>query len=343
MALSNRVVLLCLISMASSSGVPTLKLNNGGKMPAIALGTFLGFDQNGPVKSQNKQLRDVVMEAIEVGYRHFDTAAIYDTEEEIGEAIKLKIKEGAVKREDLFVTTKLWNTHHKRSQVADALKTSLDKLGLDCVDLYLMHWPIGLNEDYTHSSTDFMETWRGLEDAVSLGLAKGIGVSNFNREQLQRVLDEGAVKPVALQIEVHPQISQKELVTFAQSQGLVVMGYSPFGSLVRRFGMMFPGPRIDDPTLVKAAERHGKTTPQVVLRWLVDRNIVPVPKTTNFKRLRENIDIFDFALEKSEIEDIDKFDSKTRFTLPSFWQSHPYYPFEKVENPIADPFVKGQK
>ncbi|XP_013186405.2 aldo-keto reductase AKR2E4 [Amyelois transitella] len=326
--------------MAAASEVPKLKLNNGAEMPAIALGTFLGFDQNGPVKSENKHLRDVVMEAIDVGYRHFDTATIYNTEDEVGEAINMKIRDGKVKREDVFVTTKLWNTQHKREQVTEALKTSLEKLGLDYVDLYLMHWPLGLNDDYTHSSVDFMETWRGLEDVVNQGLAKGIGVSNFNEDQIRRVLTEGNIKPAVLQIEIHPQIIQTDLVSYAQSQGLVVMGYSPLGSLVMRFGMMFPGPRVDDPKLVKIAQKYGKSTPQVVLRWLVDRNIVPVAKTTNPKRLRENINIFDFTLEKSEMEDINQYDSKKRYTQPSFWQNHPYYPFEKVDNPIADPFIK---
>ncbi|XP_032525418.2 aldo-keto reductase AKR2E4-like isoform X2 [Danaus plexippus] len=322
------------------TNVPKYKLINGREMPAIALGTYLGHDKSGMVRSVNKQLRDVVMQAIDVGYRHFDTAEIYGTEEELGEGVRRKMEEGAVRREELFITDKLWNTHHKREQVVPSLRESLSKMGLSYIDLFLMHWPMGLHEDYTHSDVDFMETWLGLEDAVRLGLARNIGVSNFNKQQLERILREGSIRPAALQIEVHPQIIQTELVQLAQRHQLVVMGYSPFGSLVTRYGLTFPGPTIDDPTLVAIARRHHKTTPQVVLRWLVDRNVVPVTKTVSPSRLKENIDIFDFELSAREIEIINKFDEKTRYTLPSFWQTHAYYPFEKVDNPSADPFIK---
>ncbi|XP_046974879.1 aldo-keto reductase AKR2E4-like isoform X1 [Vanessa cardui] len=334
--------LVCFVLMSTAlASVPKYKLNNGREIPAIALGTFLGFDERGMAKSQNKQLRDVILEAIDVGYRHFDTASVYETEGEIGEAVRMKIDEGVVQREDIFITTKLWNTHHKREQVVKALNESLQKMGLNYVDLYLMHWPIGLNEDYSHSDVDYMETWRGLEDAQRLGLTKSIGVSNFNKDQLRRVIEEGNIKPVVIEIEIHPQIIQKELVDYAQSQGVVVMGFSPFGSLVMRYGMHFPGPKLDNPLLVEIADKYGKTTPQVVLRWLVDRNVIPIPKTLKYKRLKENINIFDFELTSEEIEKINEFDTKTRYTFPSFWQTHPYYPFERIDNPIADPFVKN--
>ncbi|KAM3956226.1 aldo-keto reductase AKR2E4 isoform 1-T5 [Aphomia sociella] len=326
--------------MASAVTVPKLNLNNGRQMPAVALGTYLGFDQNGAVKSVDKQLRDVVLSAIDVGYRHFDTASIYNTEGEIGEAVQMKIDEGTVTRDDIFITTKLWNTQHRRDQVVQALKESLERLGMTYVDLYLMHWPIALNDNYTEADVDYMETWRGMEDAVQLGLTKSIGLSNFNKEQLQRVIKEGNIKPAALEIEVHLQIAQSELVSYAQSEGLVIMGYSPFGSLVMRFGLNLPGPKIDNPILVKIAQKYGKTTPQVVLRWLVDRKIVPIAKTVNPKRLTENLNIFDFQLEKHEIEQMYSFNEGIRYTLPSFWQNHPNYPFQKVENPIQNPFIK---
>ncbi|XP_013175996.1 PREDICTED: aldo-keto reductase AKR2E4-like [Papilio xuthus] len=337
-----------LLSVMALSGimcveVPKLKLNNGKLMPAIALGTYLGFDQGGVVKSVNKQLANVVMNAIDIGYRHFDTAAIYETEEEVGEGIRKKIEEGAITRDDVFVTTKLWNTQHKREQVPLALKQSLNKMGLNYVDLYLMHWPIGLNDDYTFSDVDFMETWRGLEDVQKTGLAKSIGVSNFNLDQLRRLIKEASIKPVAIQVEVHPQMIQSEIIEYAKSESMVVMGYSPFGSLVMRYGMQFPGPKIDEPILVEIARKYNKTTPQVVLRWQVDRNVVPLPKSTNLKRLKENIDIFDFKLEQYEIEKINQFHNNVRYTLPSFWQNHPYYPFEKIDNPQDNPFLNKRK
>ncbi|CAH2084336.1 unnamed protein product [Euphydryas editha] len=321
--------------------MPKYKMNNGLEIPAIALGTFLGFDERGLIKSENKMLRDVVLQAIDVGYRHFDTAAVYNTEDEVGEAVRMKVGEGRIKREDVFVTTKLWNTRHRREQVVKSLEETLQKMGLEYIDLYLMHWPIGLNDDYTHTDTDYMETWRGLEDAQQAGLTKSIGLSNFNKQQLKRVIDEGRIKPAVIQIEVHPQIVQKELIEYAHSLNVVVMGYSPFGSMIKRYGIQFPGPRFDDPVLVDIAEKYGKTTAQVVLRWLVDRDIIPIAKTVKYSRLKENIDIFDFKLDPEEIEMINSFNSNTRYTLPSFWQTHRHYPFEKVENPIADPFIKN--
>ncbi|KAJ8704711.1 hypothetical protein PYW07_011899 [Mythimna separata] len=332
------LLLLCHGAMRSAAAVPKLKMSDGREIPALGLGTYLGFDKNAVVASKDKELRDVILKAIDLGYRHFDSASIYNTEDEIGEAINMKIEEGVVKREDIFFTTKLWNTKHKREEVVAAVRDALEKSGLDYIDLYLMHWPIGLNADYSFSDVDFMETWRGLEDVHKLGLVKSIGVSNFNKEQLQRLLEEGSVRPVALQIEVHPQIIQEELINFARSENIIVVGYSPFGSLVMRYGKQFPGPKIDDPVLVEIAQKYGKTTAQVVLRWLVDRNVIPIPKTVNPKRLQENISIFDFKLEQDEIEKINRFNSNKRYTEPSFWQTHPHYPFEQVENPLSDPF-----
>ncbi|XP_075988451.1 aldo-keto reductase AKR2E4-like [Anticarsia gemmatalis] len=329
-----------LLHMAASVEVPKLNMLDGGQMPAIALGTYLGFDQNGVVRSKSKELRDAVLAAVDAGYRHIDTAAIYETESEIGEALKMKFNEGVVKRDDMFITTKLWNTAHKKEQVEPAIRSALNKTGLDYFDLYLMHWPIALNEDNSYANVDIMETWRALEDVQRLGLTKSIGLSNFNKEQLQRVLSEGSIKPVALQIEVHPQIIQSDLISFCKSEGIIVMGYSPFGSLVMRYGLQFPGPKMDDPLLVGLGQKYGKTPAQIVLRWAVDRGVVPIPKTIKPSRLTENISIFDFKLTPDEIEKINQYNSNTRYTIPSFWQEHPNYPFEKIDNPVKDPFKK---
>ncbi|XP_038217759.1 aldo-keto reductase AKR2E4-like [Zerene cesonia] len=334
------VVLIGFLSMGATSDVVKIKLNNGDEMPVIALGTYLGFNENGIVQSRDHFLRNVILNAIDEGYRHFDTASIYETEGEIGEAVVMKIDEGVVKRSDVFITTKLWNTNHERDSVTMALRKTLLKMGLDYVDLFLMHWPIALNEDYTYSDVDYLDTWRGMEDAQRLGLTRSIGVSNFNKEQIERLLQECSIRPVALQIEVHPQIVQQDLVEYAQNKGLVVMGYSPFGSLVKRHGLEMSGPKMDDPTLMDIAKKYSKTTPQVVLRWLVDRNIVPVAKTVNSTRIKENINIFDFKLTEEEIFKINNFNEFKRYTLPSFWQNHKYYPFEKVANPLPNPFVK---
>ncbi|KAG7312578.1 hypothetical protein JYU34_000878 [Plutella xylostella] len=323
---------------AAATEAPKWKLNNGLEIPALALGTYLGFDEHGVMTSTNKQLRDTVVSALRLGYRHVDTAAVYQTEAEIGEAIAMCVANGTVRREDVFVTTKLWNTRHGRARVAEALKDSLKKMRLDYVDLYLMHWPVALNEDYSFASIDYLDTWRGLEDVQRRGLARSIGLSNFNRQQVARVIKEGSVKPAVLQIEAHPQIVQQDLVTYAQSEGLIIMGFSPLGSLVSRFGMEAGGPRVDDPTLVEIAAKYNKTTPQVLLRWLIERKIIPIPKTVKQSRLVENLNIFDFHLTPAEVATISAFDSNKRFTFPSFWQNHPHYPFEKIKNPIRDPF-----
>ncbi|XP_023935313.1 aldo-keto reductase AKR2E4 [Bicyclus anynana] len=341
MAAFDICLFLCLFTAARAATVPTYEMNDGRQIPAVALGTYLGFDKNGAVKSQDNLLRDVILQAIDVGYRHFDTASIYSTEQEIGQAVRMKVEEGTVTREEIFITSKLWNTQHRREEVVKAVRDSLTKFGLDYIDLYLMHWPIGLNEDYSYSDVDYLDTWRGMEDAQQLGLVRSIGLSNFNRKQLERVIKEGSVKPAVLQIEIHPQLIQTSLVNYAQSQGVVVMGFSPFGSLVKRFGVDFPGPKLDDPTLSAIAKKYGKTTPQVVLRWIVERNIIPIPKTVKYSRLKENINIFDFELNEEEMQKINEFDDETRYTLPSFWQSHPYYPFDKIDNPVRNPFARS--
>lgn len=325
--------------LASTIEVPRVKMLDGNEMPTIALGTYLGFDEKGVVTPKNNLVRDVIAQAINLGYRHIDTASVYGTEQQIGEAIRMKIQEGVIKREDIFLTTKLWNTAHKREQVAVALKESLNKTGLDYVDLYLVHWPMGLNANYSYSDVDYMETWMGMEDIQRLGLAKSIGVSNFNKEQLQRVIKESSIKPAALEIEVHPQLIQTELIELCKSEGIIVMGYSPLGSLVMRFGIDFPGPKMSDPLLMDLARKYGKTSTQIVLRWAVDRGVVPLPKTVTSKYLSQNLDIFDFKLQPEEIDQINKYNTNTRYTIPSFWQDHPFYPFEKIDNPVPNPFT----
>ncbi|XP_041986130.1 aldo-keto reductase AKR2E4-like isoform X2 [Aricia agestis] len=325
--------------MAKTSGeAPKIKLNDGNEMPALALGTFLGME-NGVIVSKENELVNVIVEAIDIGYRHIDTAFIYNTEAEVSKALSTAFDKGATKREDVFVTTKLWNTHHQCDEVEEALRSQLNTLGLTYVDLYLMHWPMGFHSNNTYSDVDYMETWKGLENAKMLGLTKSIGVSNFNKEQLARLLAEGYVKPAALQIEIHLLNVESELVSFAQSHGITVMAYSPFGSLVKRFGQMFPGPKCDDPALLPIANKYDKTVPQIALRWLVQRNIVPVFKTLNHSRLKSNMDIFDFNLTDEEMKILGSFDSDTKYTLPSFWQDHPHYPFKKIPKPLPSPFI----
>ncbi|XP_049879155.1 aldo-keto reductase AKR2E4-like isoform X2 [Pectinophora gossypiella] len=280
---------------------PRIEMNDGNKIPIIALGTY-GSAQD------VQRMRQTVTWAVEAGYRHIDTASIYKNEEQIGQGIKDVVNKGLVKRENLFITTKLWNDRHDREQVVPALKESLANLDLDYVDLYLIHSPNATYEDGTPANVDYLETWRGMEEAKALGLTKSIGVSNFNVEQVNRLFANSKVKPAVNQIEVHPSLTQEPLVSHNQKLGVVVMAYSPFGFLVNRDNIAdAPPPKVDDPTLLKMASKYGKTTGQIVLRYLIDRGTIPIPKSTNKNRLQQNIDILDFELTPEEIHTINKF------------------------------------
>ncbi|CAG9791297.1 unnamed protein product [Diatraea saccharalis] len=286
-------------NMVAAVTAPTMQLNDGNKIPILALGTYSGTGE---------VMRQTVNRAVEVGYRHIDTAALYQNEADIGKGIDDVIKKGLVKRGDLFITTKLWNDKHARDQVVPALRESLARLGLDYVDLYLIHSPASENPDGSPANIDILETWKGMEEAKQLGLAKSIGVSNFDVEQVKRIIDNSQIKPAVNQIEVHATYTQEPLVSAMQKLGVAVMAYSPFGFLVNRGESSAPPPQTDDPILTKIAQKYGKSTPQVILRYLIDRGTIPIPKSTNKDRLQQNINVFDFSLTPEEVATINKFD-----------------------------------
>lgn len=304
---------------------PVIELNDGNKIPVVALGTGRGTAADTPID----EVRQAVLWAIEEGYRHIDTAAIYQDEPQVGQGIADAIAKGLVKREDLFVTTKLWNDRHAQDQVVPALRESLERLGLDYVDLYLIHFPVALNADGSPSNVDYVETWRGMEEAKKLGLAKSIGVSNFNSSQLDRLFENSHVKPAVNQVEVNPTLTQEPLVSHCQKLGVAVMAYSPFGFLVSRKTKDTPPPRSDDPTLVAIANKYGKSTSQVVLRYLLDRGLIIIPKSTNQKRLAQNLDLFDFKLTAEEVATVGQFNKNIRVIEPKTWKDFPNYPFER--------------
>ncbi|XP_068623887.1 aldo-keto reductase AKR2E4-like [Battus philenor] len=323
MSYSLHFVLFVLVvynSGVRAAQAPLKLLNDGNKIPIIALGTHGTSDDLARV-------RQVIYWAIEVGYRHFDTAESYGNEGAIGEAIAKTIKDGLVKREELFITTKLWNNHHKRSSVIPALEHSLKRLGLNYVDLYLIHSPVAQKDDNTFDDIDYLETWQGMEDAKKLGLTKSIGVSNFKMEQINRLLNNSETKPAINQVEVNPTFTQEPLVSYCQSVGIEVMAYTPFGYMVSRDVENTPPPKFNDPDLIKIAKKYGKTTSQVVLRYLVDRGTIPIPKSTNKDRLIKNIDIFDFSLSKEEVDFINKFNKDFRVVDIVEWRGSPYYPY----------------
>ncbi|XP_047513573.1 aldo-keto reductase AKR2E4-like [Pieris napi] len=304
-------------------------LNDGNKIPAVALGTSLGHLADGTrVLPVNHSLAQAVQWALEDGYRHIDTASLYKVEDEVGLGIRNYVRDSRVDRRDIYVTTKLWNDAHERNEVRPALRKSLEELGLEYVDLYLMHYPMAYKKDGNISRTDYVETWKGLENVKEANLTKSIGVSNFNLSQMQRLWDRSRIKPAVLQIEVNPTITQNELVNWCNDHGVVVMAYSPFGAILGR-KKDAPPPRADDPILMKVAEKYNKTVPQVLLRYLLDRKLVAIPRSMNKDRIKQNIDLMDFSLTSEEVEELSSFNSNYRLRTPAKWYPHPHFPFEK--------------
>ncbi|CAG4949233.1 unnamed protein product [Parnassius apollo] len=299
-------------------------------MPGFGLGTWLGIKKETPGDVKKNEIENAVQWAIDAGYKHIDTASIYDTEDQVGKAINKKVAEGAVKREDLFVTTKLWNDAHARDAVVPTLRKSLEKLNLDYVDLYLIHWPIAQFSNGTFYDADYLETWKGMIEAKKLGLAKSIGVSNFNQQMLERLISKSSVKPAVLQVEINLNLQQPALREYCRQRNIVVTGYTPFGSIFpNKARSDAPPPRVDDPTLVQIANKYNKTVPQIVLRYLVELNVIPIPKTVTKSRVEQNIDIFDFQLTHEENDLFKSYDKNYRTIAPKAWMDSPYYPFEK--------------
>lgn len=254
----------------------SFQLSNGNKIPAIALGTW---------KSKEEDAYEAVLHALKTGYRHIDTAMIYGNETAVGRAIK----DSGIPRAELFVTTKLWNSDQGYEAAKQAIRTSLAKLGLDYIDLYLIHWFKGYDKQ--------LASWRAMEEAYDEGLLKAIGVSNHNVHHLMHLLDHARIKPMANQIETHVELQNEFLQAFCQKNDILIEAYAPFMSW-----------RVNDllgkEDLQDIAAKHGKTVPQVTLRWLYQRGIVALPKSTNKTRIEANFDIFDFALDEADMERI---------------------------------------
>ncbi|KAM1263196.1 hypothetical protein EV1_027952 [Malus domestica] len=301
-----------------------ITLNSGFNMPVVGLGVW---------RMEGKEIRDLVLNALNLGYRHFDCAADYKNEPEVGEALAEAFSTGLVKREDLFITTKLWNSDH--GHVVEACKDSLKKLRLDYLDLYLVHFPVAtkhtgvgmtgsaLDEDGVleiDTTISLETTWHAMEDLVSMGLVRSIGISNYDIFLTRDCLAYSEVKPAVNQIETHPYFQRESLVKFCQKHGICVTAHTPLGGAVANSEWFGSVSCLDDPVLKNLAEKYKKTAAQVVLRWGIQRNTVVIPKTSKLERLKENFQVFDFELTKEDMDLIAKVDRKHRTNLPcKFW------------------------
>ncbi|GLH05291.1 Aldo-keto reductase family 1 member B10 [Gryllus bimaculatus] len=311
-----------------SLNVPFVKLNNGQQFPIFGLGTW---------KSKPGEVTQAVKDAIDAGYRHIDCAHVYGNEAEVGAGIKAKIDEGVVKREHLYITSKLWNTFHRPDLVEPAIRTSLRDLGLVQLDLYLIHFPHGFQEGESlfpekdgktlYSDVDYVDTWKAMEQLVKKGLTKSIGVSNFNHKQINRVLEVAEIKPVTNQVEVHPYLNQEKLINFCKSKDIVVTAYSPLASPDRPWAKPDDPQLLEDPKLKNLAVKYGKTPAQILLRYGVQRNLITIPKSVTKSRIVQNIDIFDFDISEEDMKLISSFDCNGRVVHVNWFADHKYYPF----------------
>ncbi|MGG3160019.1 aldo/keto reductase [Priestia megaterium] len=263
----------------------TVTLHNGVKMPGFGLGVFKV--EEGP------ELVNAVKIAIKHGYRSIDTAAIYGNEEGVGRGIREGLKEAGISRENVFVTSKVWNADLGYDATIAAYETSLKKLGLDYLDLYLIHWPV---------EGKYKEAWRALETVYKEGKVKAIGVSNFQVHHLKDLMEDAEIKPVINQVEYHPRLTQKELQAFCEKHHIQLEAWSP----------LMQGELLNNEVLTEIANKHNKSVAQVILRWDVQNGIITIPKSTKEHRIVENASIFDFELTKEEIERIDELNQNHR-------------------------------
>jgi D-xylose reductase len=307
---------------------PVIKLSSGHDMPQVGFGLW---------KVDNAVASDVVYNAIKAGYRLFDGACDYGNEVECGQGVARAIKEGIVKREELFIVSKLWNTFHNGERVEPIVKKQLADWGIEYFDLYLIHFPVALEyvdpavryppgwhfqgDEIRPSKATIQETWTAMESLVAKGLSKSIGISNFQAQLIYDLLRYAKIRPATLQVEHHPYLVQQELLNLAKKEGIAVTAYSSFGpASFKEFNMEHAAklaPLIEDETINKIAAKYNRPASQVLLRWATQRGLAIIPKSTRPQIMAENIASIEFDLSEEDIATISGFNRGIRFNQPS--------------------------
>jgi alcohol dehydrogenase (NADP+) len=300
----------------------TLKFKNGDTMPAIGLGTW---------KSGKGKVEEAVKIALNNGYRHIDCASTYGNEAEIGSAFKDIFSQGKIKREDVWVTSKLWNDSHKKEHVIPAIKKTLDDLQLDYLDLYLMHWPVAFKHGVGFPSNDddylsleevpIIETWNAMIEAKKQGLVKHIGVSNFSSKKLDDLMSQTTETPEMNQVELHPFLPQSELIQFCRENNIHNTAYSPLGSGDRSAQMKAEDEPslLEEPAIVEIAEKHNVSPAQVLIKWAVSRGTAVIPKSTTGKHIISNLESINVKLDEEDLKKIAGIERHFRYVTGEFF------------------------
>ncbi|XP_067946660.1 aldo-keto reductase family 1 member B1-like [Watersipora subatra] len=310
----------------------TVKLNSGYDMPTLGLGTFTVW------QNPEGQMARVISAAVKAGYRHIDTAKIYGTEPLIGPVLTQLIESGEIKREEVFITCKVWCTDHKPENVKKSLEQSLKDLQTTYVDMLLIHWPMSYQAgdelfpkdadgELIHTEDDYVDTWKAMEECVESGQVRSIGLSNFNIEQMMRVYDIAKIKPSNHQVELNAQMTNKEVADWCKKKGMVVSCYAPLGSPGRPWKQDGEPDLLEEPVVIKLAEKYKKTRAQVLLRHLLQKGYVVLPKSVTETRLAENIDVYDFTIADDDVAKLDTLNRDLRVYSEPIAVKNPYYPF----------------
>ncbi|XP_053574923.1 prostaglandin-E(2) 9-reductase [Bombina bombina] len=315
-----------------------IQMSDGNKIPIIGFGTYA------PQYIPKAQSEEATKVAIDIGFRHIDGAYLYANEEEVGLAIQEKIRDGTVKREDIFYTGKLWSTFHVPELVEQNVRQSLKTLQLAYMDLFIIHWPVSLKAGVSviprdengkiilDKNVDLCAVWEALEKCKDIGLVRSIGVSNFNKKQLEMILNKPGLKykPVCNQVECHPYLNQSKLLEYCKSKDIVLTGYSVLGSHRDLTWVDQTSPvLLEDPVLNSLAKKHNKSPAQIALRYQIQRGVVPIAKSYNPQRIKDNFQVFDFQLSQEDMETINGLNRNLRYVIIPDFADHPQNPFSE--------------